>query len=78
MLCACIVVGWTPAAGHDAIMLDYSICEPRGVHVDPEDDASTVLATTFEAFLRSLEDCRPYDEESARAREEHRCRSHPE
>ncbi len=72
-----IVVGWTPTAGHDAIMLDYGICGPRGeprvVHVDPEDDASAVLATTFEEFLRGLVDCRPYDE--ARALEEHRRRS---
>lgn len=76
-----IVVGWTPTAGHDAIMLDYSVCGPRGeprvVHVDPEDDASAVLATTFEEFLRGLVDCRPYDEARARALEEHRRRSQP-
>jgi len=74
-----IVVGWTPTAGHDAIMLDYSIDGPRGeprvVHVDPEDDASAVLATNFEEFLRGLVDCRPYDEARERALEEHRRRS---
>ena len=74
-----IVVGMTPTAGHDAIMLDYSACGPRGeprvVHVDPEDDASAVLATNFEEFLRGLVDCRPYDEAQARGLEEHRRRS---
>ncbi len=55
-----IVIGWTPAAGHDAIMLDYSICgpqgEPRVVHVDPEDELSVVLAADFETFIRGLVD----------------------
>ena len=76
-----VVVGWTPAAGHDAIMLDYSVCGPRGeprvVQVDPEDDSSAVLATNFEEFLRDLVDCRPYDEARERALEDHRRRSPP-
>ena len=76
-----IVVGWTPAAGHDAIMLDYSVCGPRGeprvVHIDPEDDSSAVLATNFEAFLRGLVDCRPYDEARERAMEEYRRSTQP-
>jgi hypothetical protein len=76
-----IVVGWTPAAGHDAVMLDYSACGPRGeprvVHVDPEDDASAVLASDLAEFLRGLVDCRPYDEASERALEEHRRRYPP-
>ena len=76
-----IVVGWTPAAGHDAIMLDYSVCGPRGeprvVHVEPEDDASAVLASDFAAFLGGLVDCRPYDEARERAIQEHRRRSQP-
>jgi hypothetical protein len=71
----------TPTAGHDAIMLDYSVCGPRGepriVHVEPEDDATTVLAPDFAAFLRGLVDCRPYDEATQRALEEHRRRSQP-
>lgn len=71
-----IVVGWTPAAGHDAIMLDYSVCGPRGeprvVHVDPEDDLSVVLAADFEAFLAKLVDCRPYDEARQQAMKEQR------
>ena len=60
---------------------DYSVCGPRGeprvVHVDPEDDASTVLATSIEMSLRGLVDCRPYDEARERAMEEHRRRSEP-
>ena len=63
----------TPTAGHDAIMLDYSVRGPRGeprvVHVEPEDDTSAILATDFEAFLRGLVDYRPYDEASERALE---------
>jgi hypothetical protein len=74
-----IVVGWTPAAGHDAIMFDYSVCGPRGeprvVHVEPEDDATTILAPGFAEFLRGLVDCRPYDEARDRALEEYRRRS---
>lgn len=77
-----IVLGWTPTAGHDAIMLDYSLCgsrgEPRVVHVDPEDDASTVLAANIDEFLLGLSDCRPYEEAAERAMEEHRRRSQAE
>ena len=74
-----IIVGWTPTAGHDAIMLDYSECgargEPRVTHVDAESGESEVLATTFEAFLLGLADCRPYEEQRERAMEEFRRRS---
>jgi hypothetical protein len=73
-----IVVGSTPAAGHDAIMFDYGVCGPRGeprvVHVEPEDNASTVLTSDFASFLRGLMDCRPYDEACERALEEQRRR----
>jgi hypothetical protein len=76
-----IVVGFTPAAGHDAIMLDYSDCGPRGqpriVYVDPEDDLSSVLAPDFETFLRGLVDCRPYDEARQRELDEFRRRAKP-
>lgn len=76
-----IVVALTPTAGHDAIMLDYSVCgpkgEPRVVYVDPEDDRCDVLAPDFAAFLRGLVDCRPYDEASERAMDEYRRRSKP-
>jgi hypothetical protein len=74
-----IVVGFTPTAGHDAVMLDFSGCgpqgEPRVVFVDPEDDVTTVLATNFERFLRGLVDCRPYDEQRERELEEYRRRT---
>jgi hypothetical protein len=76
-----IVVCWTPAAGHDAIMLDFSACGPRGeprvVHVDPEDEMSSVLAPDFETFLRGLVDCRTYDEARTRELDEFRRRSQP-
>ena len=71
-----IVVGMTPTAGHDAIMLDFSVCGPRGeprvVFVDPEDNVSAVLAPDFETFLSGLVDCRPYEEATERAMEEWR------
>jgi SMI1 / KNR4 family (SUKH-1) len=74
-----IVVGWTPTAGHDAIMLDYSACGPQGepsvIHVDPEDGASALLAVNFEMFLSNLVDCRPYDEAHRQTLEEHQRRS---
>jgi hypothetical protein len=76
-----IVVGMTPAAGHDAIMLDYGDCGPRGeprvVYVDPEDDLLSVLAPDFETFIRGLVDCRPYDEARQRELDEYRRRSKP-
>ncbi len=76
-----IVIGMTPTAGHDAIMLDYSDCgpqgEPRIVYVDPEDDKTAVLATNFEEFLCGLTDCRPYEEARVRELEEYRRRSQP-
>jgi len=74
-----IAVGMTPTAGHDAIMLDYSVCgpkgEPRVVFVDPEDDLTAVLAADFAEFLGGLVDCRPYDEARDRELEEYRRRS---
>ena len=55
-----------PSAGHDMIAMDYRDVgpaeEPRIVHVDQEaDDAVTVLAPTFAAFIRGLRDAREFD-----------------
>lgn len=76
-----ILVGWTPSAGHDAIMLDYTDCgnqgEPRVSLVDAESGESQILAQTFEAFLGGLVDCRPYEEQRERAMEEFRRRPKP-
>ena len=60
-----IIIAWTPTAGHDAVMLDYSqhgvAAEPRVTHVDAETGDILVLAETFEIFARGLVDCRPYE-----------------
>jgi hypothetical protein len=74
-----IVIGWTPTAGHDGIMLDYSergpVGEPRVVLVDPEEESVVqVLAPDFATFLRGLVDCRPYEEARERAMEAYRRR----
>ncbi|MDZ4683727.1 MAG: SMI1/KNR4 family protein [Planctomycetaceae bacterium] len=72
-----IFFGWTPTAGHDGFMLDYSECgpqgEPRVIFVDPEeiDGGVQVLAPDFETFLQRLTDCRPYDEATKRAMDEY-------
>jgi hypothetical protein len=60
-----IVIGCTPSAGHEAIMLDYSFCgpegEPRVVYVDTEghdeEPFIVVLAANFEQFLQNLTSC---------------------
>jgi hypothetical protein len=74
-----VIIGWTPTAGHDAIMLDYSESGPRGVPrvilIDAESGESEILATTFEEFLRGLVDCRPFEEQRERALAEFRHRS---
>ena len=63
-----ILIGQTPSAGHDGVMLDYSVCgpdgEPRVIHVDTEGDEPQVqvLAPNFEAFLLGLVDCAPFHE----------------
>jgi hypothetical protein len=60
-----IFIGWTPTAGHDGVLLDYSECgshgEPRVIFADPEeiDSGIQILAPDCETFLRSLVDCRP-------------------
>jgi hypothetical protein len=74
-----IIIGWTPTAGHDAIMLDYSVCgpqgEPRISHVDAESGDCMVLAASFADFVAALVDCRPYEQERERELEEYRRRS---
>jgi hypothetical protein len=54
-----IYFGTCPSGGHDMIALDYKKCgvrgEPQVVHVDQElDNKKTVLAPTFEAFVKGL------------------------
>jgi hypothetical protein len=63
-----VVIADTPAAGHDAIMLDYSGCglagEPRVVYVETlhsEPPSVLVLAPDFESFARGLVDGIRYD-----------------
>jgi hypothetical protein len=64
-----IVIADTPSAGHDVVMLDYSLCgpqgEPRVIHVETESEEPIVivLAPDVEAFAKGLVDCSRYDEE---------------
>lgn len=64
-----IVVAHCPSGGHDAVMLDYSKCGPRGeprvVHVDVEADEPivTFLAKDFLTFIEGLVDCEGFEEE---------------
>jgi hypothetical protein len=68
-----IVIGQTPSAGHDGMMLDYRDSgpndEPRVIHVNTEEDEPQilVLAPNFEAFVLGLVDCGPFHERINRA-----------
>lgn len=55
-----------PSAGHDMLCLDYRKCGPHGepqvVHVDQERDYKiTVVAPTFESFIRALRSDESFD-----------------
>ena len=57
-----------PSAGHDILCLDYRACGPNGepqvVHVDQEWDYKiTLVAATFEAFIRQLEGDEAFEED---------------
>lgn len=59
-----------PSAGHDMLCLDYRACGPNGepqvVHVDQEwDYRIVVVAESFEAFVRGLEEEIDEDDEEA-------------
>ncbi|MCR8633529.1 SMI1/KNR4 family protein [Paenibacillus radicis (ex Xue et al. 2023)] len=63
-----IVICSCPSAGHDAVMLDYSMAgkdgEPRVVHVDVEvlgDPEITFLAENFEVFIRGLDSAEQFE-----------------
>jgi hypothetical protein len=55
-----VVVAYTPSAGHEVLMLDYTDCGPRGepavVYVDERDRgwAAVRVAPSFAAFLERL------------------------
>jgi hypothetical protein len=72
-----VFIGWTPTAGHDGVMLDYTHSgdEPCVVLADLESDELQELAPTFEMFIDRLVDCKPYDAETARAMEAFRRRT---
>jgi hypothetical protein len=61
-----VVIGVTPSAGHDTVMLDYSTSGPLGrpavVHVD-EDRVPRRVAESFADFLSGLVPSDVYDDE---------------
>ena len=64
-----IVIAGTPSSGHDAIMLDYSLCglngEPQIIYVNTETEVNEleviVLADNFEIFIHKLVPCGNYN-----------------
>lgn len=71
-----VFIAWTVNAGHDGVMLDYSECglngEPRVIFVDPEEHTNPTqsIAPNFEAFVKGLVDCGPFDQAIAREMQE--------
>ena len=59
-----VVIFDTPSGGHDTVMLDYSVCGPRGeprvVYVD-EDRSVTLMADCFSEFVGKLVDCSTFE-----------------
>ncbi len=66
-----IVIADTPTGCHDAVMLDYSACgpkgEPRVVLVETKETTAevTVLAPNFATFVAGLVDCLQFKTEEA-------------
>ena len=58
-----IVICEMPSGGHDAVMLDYSSCGPKGepavVYIE-EDRSVRLIARTFAEFIDKLEPCSHY------------------
>lgn len=62
-----VVLGITPSAGHDTVMLDYSECGPLGepsVSYVDEDRVPRRIASSFSEFLHGLVSCRTYGEDA--------------
>lgn len=61
-----VVLGFTPSAGHDTVMLDYSESGPDGepavVYVD-EDRIPWRVADSFGEFINGLVSCAVYEDE---------------
>ncbi|WP_036962450.1 SMI1/KNR4 family protein [Promicromonospora kroppenstedtii] len=62
-----VVLGITPSAGHDTVMLDYSASGPLGepsvAYID-EDRVPRRIADSFAEFLRGLVSCRTFGEDA--------------
>lgn len=65
-----VVIGDTPSAGEEVLMLDYSTVgshgEPSVAHI-AEDRIPRTVAETFEAFLAQLEPCAAFEQQLAEA-----------